>query len=292
MNERAQFTARMVSISRSIGVAKTRRRLPRQATSLHLERDYARKLLEIVEQTKAALQPLLAELPGLLASASGDRKLDSKVIYFTRYDAGEGKRVRELADRARASMREAVKPADAERLAEVYAKRTADFSKEQLSKQTRAALGVDLFARDQRLGTIMSSFVSENVGLITDIPAKMISDVENTIYRGITKGQLTGDLAKDIEKRFGVSESRAIGIARDQIGKFYGQLNATRQQELGIDKFIWRTMNDDRVREEHEERDGETYSYSDPPDGELPGEPINCRCYAEPVFTDILAGAG
>lgn len=282
----------MVSISRSIGVAKTRRRLPRQATSLHLERDYARKLLEIVEQTKAALQPLLAELPGLLASASGDRKLDSKVIYFTRYDAGEGKRVRELADRARASMREAVKPADAERLAEVYAKRTADFSKEQLSKQTRAALGVDLFARDQRLGTIMSSFVSENVGLITDIPAKMISDVENTIYRGITKGQLTGDLAKDIEKRFGVSESRAIGIARDQIGKFYGQLNATRQQELGIDKFIWRTMNDDRVREEHEERDGETYSYSDPPDGELPGEPINCRCYAEPVFTDILAGAG
>lgn len=94
--------------------------------------------------------------------------------------------------------------------------------------------------------------------------------------RAIQDGQLHGDLADELEGQFGFSEDRAALIARDQIGKAYGQINASRQREMGVTQFIWRTVEDERVRSEHEDRNGETYDYSDPPDGELPGEPINC----------------
>jgi hypothetical protein len=60
-----------------------------------------------------------------------------------------------------------------------------------------------------------------------------------------------------------------------------------RQKQLGVTSFVWQTMGDERVRDEHAERDGQEYEYDDPPDGELPGEPIMCRCWAEPVLDDL-----
>jgi len=52
---------------------------------------------------------------------------------------------------------------------------------------------------------------------------------------------------------------------------------------MGVEKFIWRTANDERVRPEHSARDGNTYTWANAPEGG-PGAPINCRCFAEPVF--------
>lgn len=106
--------------------------------------------------------------------------------------------------------------------------------------------------------------------------------------QAVQDGKLHTDLADDLHARFDIGERKATLIARDQVGKLYGQVNAIRQKEVGVEKFVWRTAEDERVRAEHEQRDGETYSYDDPPDGELPGEPILCRCYAEPDFTSVL----
>jgi uncharacterized protein with gpF-like domain len=47
------------------------------------------------------------------------------------------------------------------------------------------------------------------------------------------------------------------------------------------------------VRKHHvalEKQSEETpFPYASPPPEGLPGEPILCRCYAEPVFDDLLA---
>jgi SPP1 gp7 family putative phage head morphogenesis protein len=92
-----------------------------------------------------------------------------------------------------------------------------------------------------------------------------------------------------------VAESRAKLIARDQVGKLFGAIQEARQVGLGIDRYTWRTSNDNRVRDTHEKREGESYSWNDPPgdlsdpgDGGHPGFPINCRCWAEPDLTAIL----
>jgi SPP1 gp7 family putative phage head morphogenesis protein len=98
-----------------------------------------------------------------------------------------------------------------------------------------------------------------------------------------------------LEERMGVAESRANLIARDQVGKLFGQLNEKRQTELGVTGYVWRTVHDNRVRELHEDRDGQHFDWNDPPeetpDDGHPGTPIQCRCYAEPDLTEIFGEA-
>lgn len=283
-SHRAVQTARTVRMLRRIGVAsKPRKRLPRQASTKSLSLDYARELLKYTDIMRRAFAPFLAALPTILESAARERRADDMHA-----DAGETRRIRQLIEQARRTMADTIKQADLEKLARTMMRRTSSFNRVQLGRQVKAALGADVFLADKGLAPLTEAFVDANVGLIKNIGDKLAADIESTTMRAVQTGKLHPDLAVELEDRFGFSEERAKLIARDQIGKAYGQINSARQRELGVDKFVWRTANDERVRPEHEDRDGETYSYDDPPDGELPGEPINCRCYAEPVFDSIL----
>ncbi len=282
-NHNAKHTARIVRIRRGAGVKATRGKLPAQIPPVAIERQYQKAIIErVIERVRRAIAPLLAELPRLLASANRER---SALLH----DAGEGRRVRELMEQARETIAESVTTRDLERLAREVSSRTADYQGTQLHRQVRAAFGADVFSQDRALRPLTEAFVDANVGLIKKIGDDLATEIESATMRAIQDGMLHGDLAKELEGRFGFAEKRAELIARDQVGKAYGQINAARQRELGVTRFIWRTVGDERVRSEHEDREGETYEYSDPPDGELPGEPINCRCYAEPVFDDVLA---
>lgn len=133
--------------------------------------------------------------------------------------------------------------------------------------------------------TEWNDWVSENVRLIRSIDSRYFAEVEQAIHEGIDGGWSADKLTDRIAERFGVSKTRARVIARDQIGKFHAQADAKRHTEVGITHFIWRTSNDERVRPEHQALEGETFSYvrGAPSEG-LPGQPIQCRCVAEPVI--------
>ena len=67
-------------------------------------------------------------------------------------------------------------------------------------------------------------------------------------------------------------------------------MTQARQMKLGIERYRWRTAGDTRVRTEHAMREGQIFSWDRPPPDGHPGQPINCRCYAEPVIEDVLKG--
>ena len=48
------------------------------------------------------------------------------------------------------------------------------------------------------------------------------------------------------------------------------------------DYYVWRTMEDEKVRDSHAVREGHIYNWNLAPVGGHPGEDYNCRCYAEP----------
>lgn len=287
MNAAAARTVHQVRIYRSVGLAKRPRRLPRQLPPLAIERAYARRLLAFVALARELLKPLLDELPGLLESAARD---------LGRTDAGEHRRIQQLIEIARQRLAAALNTRQLEALARDFARQTSTYQRIQLDRQTRAALGIDVFANDRSLETIIEAYVVENVALIKDIPERVARDVELLTMRAVSTGTLWRDLAKDLEKRFHLGEDRSRLIARDQIGKLYGQINAQRQKDIGVERFIWRTVGDERVRDEHDHLEtvsdpglgGTPFSYDNLPDEGLPGEPINCRCWAEPVLDDIL----
>jgi len=64
---------------------------------------------------------------------------------------------------------------------------------------------------------------------------------------------------------------------------FAGLINQLRQQDLGIERYIWRSQDDAKVRDSHAERDDQVFRWDEPPAGGHPGQAHNCRCYAEPV---------
>jgi len=75
------------------------------------------------------------------------------------------------------------------------------------------------------------------------------------------------------------------------VAKLNGRFTQERQTDAGIDSYVWRTMEDERVRETHDAVDGQTFPWSAPPeetDNNHPGEDYQCRCWAEPVLPESL----
>lgn len=268
---------------------RTRRRIPRAISPTMIERDYAREIGRLVDRVRLVFADVMRNAPALLEGARRER-----------LDAGEPGRLRALIEEAKTRLTSAIDLRAIEELARMTARRTELHQKAQLIRQARTALGVDVLFTDRKLAAAMEGFVAENVTLIRTIPIEVATGIEKLITRGASSGMLWRDIAKDVEGQFGMGRQRAQLIARDQVGKFYGQVNETRQKEVGLDDYIWRTARDRRVRgtpggafpnvkHSHYVREGQRFKWSAPPPDGHPGEPILCRCYAEPSFEKLFA---
>lgn len=259
---------------------RARAALPKMALPIAQGRRYSRALrgrllADALELVRARLVPKLEALA----------ENTSKIVTSVRTDADEiGNTLDEiqtefLSKWSRRRMTSLVRP---------VAEEIERFHATQLNRSLRAAVGVDVVGSEPWLEKSIDEFTAENVGLIKSIPTRFFDDLETNLKRELADGARWEELAGIVEERYGVAQSRAELIARDQAGKFFGDLNRVRQGDLGIERFTWRTMHDNRVREEHEDRDGETYAWNAPPEGETPGEPVLCRCYAEPDLSALL----
>ncbi|EYB68926.1 hypothetical protein DEIPH_ctg013orf0032 [Deinococcus phoenicis] len=107
------------------------------------------------------------------------------------------------------------------------------------------------------------------------------NDVSRTIRQAIRQGLPPEKAADLLEKRLGVSRSRAVLVATDQMLTAAANADRQRQRDMGIKEYLWRTVGDNRVRREHQLRNGARYRWAD--GGEYPGFAIRCRCRAVPL---------
>lgn len=139
---------------------------------------------------------------------------------------------------------------------------------------------------DKKLQEYTRLKINENANLIKTMRQRYIDQLQGDIYRTINKGGGVSDLAHVIRDRTNMTLHHADLIATDQTGKILSQIDMRRNVLNGATRYIWRSMEDNRVRPKHRELDGREFAYDDPnggDNGQLPGEPIRCRCYAEPV---------
>lgn len=105
----------------------------------------------------------------------------------------------------------------------------------------------------------------------------------------INKAVRFHSMTQEIQKRFGMTSRRAKLIARDQTSKLNASLTKLRQQELGVEEYIWQTAGDERVRASHKAHDGKKFRWDHlPKETGNPGNDINCRCVAIPVLEGLL----
>ena len=135
---------------------------------------------------------------------------------------------------------------------------------------------------------VLNDWSKRNVELIRAMDSSFVESVRAAIIDGFAKGSKRDVIAKRIQKRAGITQRRARNIARDQIGSLNAEVAEVKQRELGLDRYVWITSNDERVRPEHEIRRNKEFKWSDPPRDGHPGKPINCRCVAAPIVPKDL----
>jgi SPP1 gp7 family putative phage head morphogenesis protein len=259
-------------------IPRPRRRIPRIVQPDAIRVDYYKRVRRYLERARELLERRIFPTLRNLVDQAARERADA-------YRADDARKVNKLLDAVGEEFfRNLARPPDLERDAVETANRTAEHQRRELEKQ----IGVDVLGNEPGLRAAESSFVAENVALIKSIPSKYFDDVEKTIARAMADGKRWEVVAQLLQDRYGVAESDARRVARDQVGKYFGEVARVRQRALGVTAYVWRTSNDSRVRDEHAVREGQRYEWSDPPEDGHPGHAINCRCFAEPDLSTAL----
>ena len=257
--------------------ASKKRRIPRQLPPNQLERSYTRLLQRwLGDAINSAYKDLVDALPILLPDGKKDAKVDASPT------------LESMLAMARKRMKAALDLDRFKKFLGGYSDKVEAWSKKEFDKQTRAAFGVDLLTNNPQFEQRAKEFISTNVDLITTLSDNTCSRIEKVMFSAAQDGRVYTSVAKELVEAEGIELRHAKLIARDQTGKLYGQLNADRQQAAGLTDFIWRTSQDQAVRDMHAALEGQRFRFDDPPDVGLPGEDYQCRCHAEPVFDTLL----
>lgn len=157
------------------------------------------------------------------------------------------------------------------------------FNAKEFHAVLRSVYRVDIFpSMPSGMRLAIESFEMQNIALIKSIPVEATGRMSGKIIEALRTGRTLKDTQALVREELGVADRRARVIARDQVGKLNGQITELRQTDIGVDSYKWRGILDARERESHVAREGKVFKWSEPPDDGHPGEPIQCRCSAEP----------
>lgn len=158
----------------------------------------------------------------------------------------------------------------------------------QQSEQIGRALAVELANTD--IGQAVQDELRLQVELIKSLPRQAALQVHELALGAMTDGQRAAGLVDSIIALGSKTRSRAMLIARTEVGRVSGEMTKARAMTAGSDGYIWRSAEDRDVRPSHKKMNGQFVKWSEPPTldnltghaGCLP----NCRCYIEPVIPD------
>ena len=121
---------------------------------------------------------------------------------------------------------------------------------------------------------------------------KLRAMVEENLFTGLADNK---SLVKAIIDEFGVTESKARFLSRQESSLFTAKYRKITYMEAGITKYRWSTSHDEKVRLFHKDLDGKIFSWDNPPitsptgARNHPGEDFGpCRCVAIGIIDDYL----
>ena len=257
--------------------------------NIGLQREYRRKLLELVDEMYASVTwwigaeyrrqlPRIMEYDGkgMDASPAADlmKALRRRLRQWQR-------RFDEKSDMlAQWFAREAAKSASTAVAASVAG----------VTGHTVAGIAVE-FQMTRAMNNAIASIVFENTSLIRSLPQKAFLEIEGLVMRGARTGYDAGRLTDELQKRFGVTRRRAEFISRDQMNKATEALSRVRMQELGIAEAVWiHSGTPKQPRPTHLKFNGQVFQLdqglydADAHRYVQPGELPNCYCTKRPLI--------
>lgn len=245
--------------------------------SILVERWYRRELLSLVGAITKEVESVLRNPPFLSPYESQYRFQDDDKVEQVRTTLQQ--KMAEIAERQIGEM--------ANRLSQGFIARGKQQHEQEFSQKMQQATGIDVadyIKSNPAKQAKLDFFAGENTRLIKSIPQQYLDKVQAAVAQSTLKGGNLKELATEIKKIGGVTESRAKLIARDQTSKFNSALEQVDMESLGVTHYTWSTSQDERVRDSHMANEGKIFAWDDPPETGHPGYEINCRCVALPVL--------
>ena len=138
----------------------------------------------------------------------------------------------------------------AEQIAENWVGKVNKYNKDKFMSHMRKVLGIDIGAIvDEAMKDELEIMIMENASYIKSIPNYLVGHVADRVvqhFKGIPMPE-NRTLRQQIKEEFKVSDGRAKVLARDQTSKMNTSISAIRQVNLGIDCYVWKTVEDERV---------------------------------------------
>lgn len=268
-------------IRRRRATRPTLRRVPVQAHPDNIAREYERAMIGLMIEIHRDV---------LKAIGNGGFKEDADSMIDVRYDAGENATIGAKIGDIKVDTFRTLTRARAGLLAQGIGQKVQRFADNAVGAQIKAVIQVNPLATAPGLSPeLLNGFVAENVALIRTVPERYFKEVEQIVSDSVSMGRRAAQVSALVTERFEVSKSNAKRIARDQVAKMNGAVTQARHKQLGINAYIWRTSNDERVRDTHEANEGERFEWDNPPaETGHPGDDIQCRCRAEPDLSALL----
>jgi len=194
-----------------------------------------------------------------------------------------------MADKTR---RKLVKQFDDKRLEKLAKKMTGKVDKRNKSEFYRRVsekIGISSQELEATEGLTfqINAYQLETYQWIRKMRDETMQDWTSNTLRMMAEGKNLPDILSQFDGMVEKRKGHAKMVARTQISTFNSLVSKTRARNLGIEKAIWVTASDERVRPCHQVRDGKEFNLAEglysSCDGKtlLPGVDYQCRCIAK-----------
>ena len=125
---------------------------------------------------------------------------------------------------------------------------------------------------------------------LQDLAIYQLERLEERI-KELQNAERVDKIDKSIDISYASSRKQAAVFVENRVSEFATLVVEKQSKALGINRYVWATCEDDRVRESHERLHNRIFDWSDPPITDQatgyrchPGEAPNCRCWALPII--------
>lgn len=115
------------------------------------------------------------------------------------------------------------------------------------------------------------------------------------VSENVEAGFRAENLIDIIKLERGVSQRKAIFLAKQETSLMTASYREIRYKDIGVQKYVWSTSHDERVREDHKILNGHVFDFDHPPVTNQktgaknnPGEDYGCRCVAIPYVSNRI----
>lgn len=164
--------------------------------------------------------------------------------------------------------------------------RVGEWNRSGVISAVRSAVGVDInpYLTMEEVGGVLELGIRDGASKLRSLDSEMRGRVEALVFKAFTERWTKKRFVDELAILTETTKKKARRRARDFASMIQSVLDEYRYGQLGLDEYVWRTMEDDKVRAAHASRDGRVVKWSSPPYDGHAGRPPGCRCRPEALL--------